>query len=145
MPPRRFAGRLYGAWARRSFDSLAIDHSAAAPSTLLRRARAMRKLMRRAGDPNAGLWITNFGWADRGRRGRLRTSRRRQAKRLRQTLVRLARERRRLRLGGIGYVTWRDGSAARRRSWQRRAGLLDRRGKRKPAYGSFRAAARAMR
>jgi hypothetical protein len=140
MPAPRFVARLYGAWARRSFDALSLDSGSAGPATLLRRARAIRNVMRRAGDPNAGIWITSFGWRDGGKGRRLRSSRRRQAARIRQALLLLARERRALRLHGIGYVAWRDGAGD-----ARGAGLLDGRGRRKPAYRSFAAAARKFR
>jgi hypothetical protein len=145
VPPRLFVAHLYGAWARRSFDALAIDPYASGPAGLLRRARAMRRLMLRAGDRAANLWITSFGWSDKGRRGRLRASRRRQASLIRHALVLLARDRRTLGLRGVGYVTWRDGPAGDRPSWQGHAGLLDARGRRKPAYRSFRAVAQALR
>jgi hypothetical protein len=143
-PPRRFAAGLYGAWARRSFDAIAIDARAGSPAALVRRTRAMRALMRRAGDPNANLWITGFGWADSGRGRRLRVSRRRQATRVRHALAVFSRERKRLRLRGVAGVRWRDGRAAGGPSWQRRAGLLDSHGRRKPAFRSYRTAARAL-
>jgi hypothetical protein len=100
--------------------------------------------MRRAGDPNANLWITGIGWSDRGHGRRLRKSRLRQAALIRGAMRTLAHARSSLRLSGVSYVTWRDGRAA-GSAWQRRAGLLDARGRPKAAYGSFRVAAQAMR
>jgi hypothetical protein len=143
-PATRFLAHLYGAWGRQSFDAVAIQPAPAAPKGVLGRARSVRAVMRRAGDPNANLWITGIGWSDRGHGRRLRKSRLRQAALIRGAMRTLAHARSSLRLSGVSYVTWRDGRAA-GSAWQRRAGLLDARGRPKAAYGSFRVAAQAMR
>jgi hypothetical protein len=136
MSPTRYISRLYRARGRRYFSVLAIAPSARNTTRLIRRARAVRRVMLRRHDRKGKLWITALGWSDRGARSSMRVGKNGQAKRLSRALRLLVRDRRRLALRGVTYVAWRD-RRTRKRTWVNNAGLLSRRGKAKPAYGVF--------
>ena len=136
VSPVRYLARLYRARGRRYFSVIAIAPSARNTTRLLRRARALRRVMLRRRDRRGKVWITALGWSDRGARSSLRVGRKGQAKRVSRVLRLLVRDRRRLALRGVAYVAWRD-RRAHKRSWVNNAGLLNRRGRRKPAYSAF--------
>jgi hypothetical protein len=134
--PTRYISRLYRARGRHYFSVLAIAPSTRNTTRLIRRARAVRRLMVRRHDRKGRLWVTDLGWSDRGARSSMRVGKSGQAKRLSRALRLLVRDRRRLALRGVTYVAWRD-RHTRKRTWVNNAGLLSRRGKPKRAYGAF--------
>lgn len=147
LAPRAFLTRVYRARGRSGFDTVAVAAYSRDARRLLRTIGLTRRVMNRHRDRRARIWLTSFGWADRGSKSPVRVGRKGQARRLRSALRSLARQRRKLRIRGIVYASWRDHRARGRaaRSWRRYTGLLDTRGRRKLAYRSFQLGIRALR
>jgi hypothetical protein len=104
--------------------------------------------MNRRRDRRGRLWITEIGWGDRGARHRLIVGAAGQARRIRQALTTIGRDRRRKRLDGVVYFSWRDAPPyppQYRNHWGLHTGLLRRSGVFKPAFEAFRDAAGRMR
>jgi hypothetical protein len=142
VPLSRYVDAMYRAGARRYFDSLGVNPYARDPRELRRTLRSVRKLMNRRGDRRGRMWITELGWAVRGPRNRLVVGAAGQARRIRGALEAIGRERRRLRLDGVVYYSWRDAPRyppTYRDLWGLHTGLLKIRGGFKPAFEAFRA------
>jgi hypothetical protein len=139
----RFLSSLYRAGGRRSFDVVAVTPFARTAKGVLRRVRAVRRLMVRRHHRGGRVWIAGFGWSDRAH-GQFSAGKRGQAKRISQTLKLLGRSRRSLKLRGITYVVWQDRTTASPR-WARYAGLLSARGRQKAAYTAFSKGLRTLR
>ena len=139
----RFIAAMYKAGAKGQFNSLAINPYARTTKDMLGKLRRIRKIMRRAGDRNARIWVTEIGWSDVGPKGAFRVGATGQASRIKSTLPALARARGSLRLRGVVYFSWRDGLpyAPRFRDfWGLHTGLLRHDGSAKPALAAFRQA-----
>ena len=113
------------------------------PGGLLGSAHYLRELYRVArsfGDRSVGLWVTELGWASRGRRSLgLVTDRSGQARRLARSFARLLRLRDPLNLRGAFWFAWRDTEhGVPVCSWCPHAGLISRAGHPKPAYDALR-------
>jgi polysaccharide biosynthesis protein PslG len=123
-----------------SFDSIAIHPYARHVRVVFKQIGAMRSVARQVGDGSVGLWVTELGWASRGRHSLgLVTDRAGQARRLKRSFGRLLRESNRLNLRGAFWYAWRDtehGAAV--CSWCPHAGLISRAGYAKPAYDALR-------
>ena len=139
----RFLSSLYRAGGRRSFDVVAVTPFARTAKGVVRRVRAVRRLMIRRHHRGGRVWIAGFGWSDRAH-GPFSAGKRGQAKRISQTLKLLGRSRRGLGLRGITYVVWQDRTTASPR-WARYAGLLSSRGRHKRAYAAFSKGLRTLR
>jgi len=140
VPLTRFIAQMYRARAKRWFNTLAINSYARNSRELSRLLRRIRRLMNRYRDRRAKIWITEIGWGDKGPRHRFIVGARGQASRIRSSLRFIRRARRRLRLRGFVYFSWRDGRpyAPRFRDmWGLHTGLLTVSGERKPAYAAF--------
>ena len=105
----QFLRRLYGlGWPARRFDTVAAHPYAASLRGVRTQLHLFRREMRRGGDVEGDLWITEIGWSsssvshpfNRGPRG--------QAKRLRALLDYAQRNRRELRLRRVVWFSWRD-------------------------------------
>jgi hypothetical protein len=146
MPFSRFVTRMYKAGGRDAFDVLALHPYAVRTRGALRAAGGARRLMDRNGDRDAGLWITEIGWASGGPPSSFRAGARGQARLVSQVLRGLGNARGRLKLRGVVYFKWRDTHLRRgiHDFWGHHTGLLTARGKRKRAYFAFRRAARAL-
>jgi hypothetical protein len=123
-----------------SFDSIAIHPYARHVRAVFAQIQAMRTVAKRFGDRSAGLWVTEIGWASRGRRSDgLVTDRAGQARRLARSFARLVRKRGRLNLRGAFWFAWRDTEhGVPVCSWCPHAGLMSRGGHAKPAYDALR-------
>ncbi|MFL5869445.1 MAG: hypothetical protein ACJ75R_00050 [Solirubrobacterales bacterium] len=123
-----------------SFDSIAIHPYARHVHEVFAQIGAMRSVARQVGDGSVGLWVTELGWASRGRRSLgLVTDRAGQARRLKRSFSRLVHDRDRLNLRGVFWYAWRDtehGAAV--CSWCPHSGLISRAGVAKPAYDELR-------
>ncbi|HEV2062048.1 MAG TPA: hypothetical protein VGR12_04275 [Solirubrobacteraceae bacterium] len=101
---------LYKAGARRHFDAAAIHPFSRRPSNVLKIVRLARAVMRRAGDSRAPLVLSEISWSSGKGRSTFNygweTTERGQARRIRQILPMLARERRRLRIQSLYWYTW---------------------------------------
>jgi hypothetical protein len=143
----RFLTQMYRAKAKRYFDTLAINSYARNHRDLGRLLRRVRRIMRRFRDRRARLWISEIGWGDRGPRSRFIVGARGQASRISRSISFIRRNRRRLRLRGFVYYSWKDSPrypGLTRDLWGLHTGLLTLGGAQKPAYSAFRRAVRRL-
>jgi hypothetical protein len=104
--------------------------------------------MRRARDRKAKIWITEIGWGDSGPPHRFIVGSLGQARRIRSSFSTIRKLRRKLRLRGLVYYSWRDSRPyppEYRDMWGLHTGLLDIHGRPKPAFGAFSASVARLR
>jgi len=104
--------------------------------------------MNRYHDRRAKIWISEIGWGDRGPHHRFIVGARGQASRIRSSLAYIRKARKRLRLRGFVYYSWRDSAPyppIYKDMWGLHTGLLSRSGAHKPAFAAFQKAARRFR
>ena len=157
LPPSKLAGairlerfikQIYKARGKRYFDTLAINSYARNRRELATLLRSVRRIMRRAHDRKAKLWITELGWGDSGPRHRFVVGALGQAHRISSCLSTIRKLRRRLRLRGVVYFSWRDARPyppEYKDMWGLHTGLLDINGRPKPAFGALKAAVARLR
>jgi hypothetical protein len=148
VPLTRFIAQMYRAGARRAFDSLAINSYAKDQRELGGLLTSIRRLMNRRGDRGGRIWITEIGWGDEGLRHRFIVGARGQASRITKSFAVIKRQRRRLRLRGVVYFSWRDSepyAPLYRNLWGLHTGLLDNDGTPKRAFFAFERAVRRLR
>jgi hypothetical protein len=144
VPLDRYLNQLYSAGAKSAFDTLAINAYAKDAEALEKLLVFVRKLMKQRGD-NAKIWITELGWGDKGLRHHFIVGRKGQAERIKTSFEVVRKLRRKLRLRGLVYFSWRDSRPYPplfKNLWGLHTGLLDLQGRRKPAYRAFVAAAK---
>jgi hypothetical protein len=129
-----FLSALYQGGGKAMFDATAVHPYAATPRDALRFADQARAVMNRFGDSEAGLWITEVGWASGGQPSGLTVGPERQAGYLTQTFELAARERERLGLEGVIWYSLDDvpGSV-----WPAHCGLFALDGQPKPSWDAF--------
>ena len=130
----KFLKGLYRAGARRLFDAVAVHPYALTPPISLKFVDDARRVMRKHGDGRSPVWITEVGWASSGRRTALTVKPKVQARYLRQLYTGAARSRKRRRIAGVAWFSFRD---LRARDWLFRTGLLTASGKAKPSWKAF--------
>jgi hypothetical protein len=148
MPLDRFLSRLYRARGKRYFDTLAINGYATNNAQLSELLHRVRRHMNRHDDRRARIWITEIGWGDGGPPHRFNVGSAGQAARIGSSFKLLAKLRRKLRLRGVVYYSWRDSQPYPPKyndMWGLHTGLLDVNGNPKPAYGAFGQAVAALR
>ena len=148
VPLERYLRSMYRAGARKTFDSLAINPYAKDHRQMRKLLRSIRRLMNRHGDRRGSIWVTEVGWGDRGLKHRFIVGARGQAKRIRSAFAVVRKERRRLRLRGVVYYSWRDLPRYPPRFkdlWGLHTGLLRLNGEFKPAYYAFKNAVGRLR
>jgi hypothetical protein len=136
----KYLKRLYRAGGRRWFDTLAINSYARNRRELGQLLRGIRRLMNRRRDRRARIWVTEIGWGDHGPVHRFIVGPQGQATRIKSAVRYLARQRRRLRLRGFVYFSWRDSAPYPplfNDMWGLHTGLLALGGARKPAFQAF--------
>jgi hypothetical protein len=141
VPLERYIGAMYRAGGRRAFDSLAINSYARNHRELRRLLTSIRRLMNRRGDRRGSIWITELGWGDSGVEHRFIVGAEGQAQRIKRSFELIRKLRRRLRLRGVVYYSWRDAAPYPPRyedQWGLHTGLLDIDGSSKPALDAFR-------
>jgi polysaccharide biosynthesis protein PslG len=134
---------LLRAGAARSFQALAVNPYARTSGQLVKKLRRFRSLLNHGHARHARIWVTEFGWSDRGPRSAFRVGVSGQARQIGGTIAKLVSLRRALRLRGLVYYDWRDGAPYPplfRDFWGLHTGLLHRNGAPKPALAAFRAA-----
>jgi polysaccharide biosynthesis protein PslG len=148
VPIERFISQMYRAGGKRAFDSLAINSYAKDRRQLGQLLSSIRRLMNRHGDRRASIWITELGWGDQGIEHRFIVGASGQASRITQSFALIKKQRRRLRLRGVVYFSWRDQQPYPPRYenlWGLHTGLLDNDGTPKPAYFAFQRAVGRLR
>lgn len=141
IAPWHFLRRLYRVpGVKRSLDVVALHPYAARVSLMKMEVRAVRTVLDRAGARRTPLLISELGVASwgsvpsafvRGRAG--------QASFLRRAYGWLVKRRRSLRIAGVYWFTWRDVDRLDRHcAFCQGAGLIDRRGRSKPAWRAYR-------
>lgn len=144
----RYLNQMYRAKARRYFDSLAINSYAKDHRELGRLLKSVRRLMNRRGDRRGSIWITELGWGDRGVEHRFIVGEKGQASRISKSLALIRKQRRKLRLRGLVYFSWRDAPPYPPKyedEWGLHTGLLDIRGAPKKGFYAFGRRTRAFR
>ena len=148
MPLDRFLKRLYRAHGKRYFDTLAINGYATGRAQLSDLLHRVRRQMNRRGDRRARIWMTEMGWGDVGPPNRFIVGPLGQASRIKSSFALVSKLRRKLRLRGLVYYSWRDARPyppLYKDMWGLHTGLLDVNGNPKPAFGVFRQAVAALR
>ena len=140
VPIDRYIKQMYRAGARRAFDSMAINSYAKNRGELRRLMGSIRKLMNRRGDRRASIWITELGWAAAGPEHRFNVGPEGQAQRIASSFKVITKMRKRWRLRGVVYYSWRDSKPyppLYKDQWGLHTGLLDLGGGGKPALEAF--------
>ena len=141
--PWVYLGRLYRVpGVKRSFDVLGLNPYASSLWSLEFQIRAARRAMAVGGDSSTPLEVTEFGVASDGSRiSPMVKTPVQQAAFLRRAYGLLLENRRRWRLSGAAWFTWRDGlSVDPHCVFCQHAGLFDASGKAKPAWTAYRRA-----
>lgn len=131
----RFLDRLYRVRGiESSFDGVAVHPYSQDLNGIRYQISRARKEMKEAGDRSTGLWVTELGWGSEniGRKG--------QARMLRKSFRLLLDGRRRWRLKGLVWFSWRDPRSDRgwcTRDFCRSTGLLEEDGTPKPAWPAY--------
>jgi hypothetical protein len=130
---------MYRAGAKRHFNTLGLNPYARSKRELIKRVRAVRRVMNRSGHKRAKVWITEVGWATGGPRSRFSVSPEKQAKLIRQTLGAARKGRKRFGIRGLVYFGWRDSEPYRPDLdfWGLHTGLNDTDGNPKPGLSAF--------
>ena len=121
IPFARYLQQIYKRGAARYFDAAAIHPYGATPSVTMGRIRLMRKLMDGFGDARTPIWVTEIGWASAGSPSQFTVSPLLQASYLTETFRELAKARKRLRLAGAIWFSFRDGQGT---WWGDNSGLV---------------------
>ena len=141
MPAKRFLKKLYRTrGAKRLIDGVSVHPYAPNLGGVKKQSKTARKIMNRAGDRRAALWVGETGWASAGpKKSFVVKNRKIQAKLLEKTYRFFLRKRRSWRVKTVFWFTWRDYGGAKICSWCPKAGLLNRKSKKKPAGRSYEA------
>jgi polysaccharide biosynthesis protein PslG len=130
------------AGAGRSIDALAVNPYGKTSSDLMSKLRRFRGILNHGGAHSADIWVTEFGWSDKGPKSGFRAGVAGQARQIRKTIPALVRARAGLKLRGFVYYAWRDGrpyAPLFRDFWGLHTGLLRVNGQPKPALAAFKA------
>ena len=148
VPQKRFIDQMYRAKAAKHFDSLGINSYAKDHRDLGRMLASIRKRMNSNRDRRGQIWITEIGWGDSGPKHRFIVGARGQADRIAKSLALIRVQRRKLRLRGVVYFSWRDGAPYApdfKDLWGLHTGLLDINGQPKTSFGVFGEKLKALR
>jgi polysaccharide biosynthesis protein PslG len=130
----RFLSDLYQGGARKLFDAVALHPYARTPRDALDRVEQARGIMRRFGDADKPIWVTEVGWASRGTPPGLVVGPNGQADYLRQMFELAAADRDRLRIAGIVWYSLNDTPGP---IWVGHCGLFTLAGEAKPAWDAL--------
>jgi polysaccharide biosynthesis protein PslG len=130
----RYLTGIYRAKAKPLFDAVAVHPYSTTPTDALRAVRETRQIMAQFKDKKAKLWVTEIGWATGGNPTPLTVSPQRQASYLRKSFGLLARNRKKMKIGGVIWYSWRDVPAG---IWFAHTGLFTVDFDPKPAWNAF--------
>jgi polysaccharide biosynthesis protein PslG len=144
----RYIRGLYRAHGKRYFDTLAINSYARNAGELKRLLGQIRRLMNRNHDRRAKIWITELGWATSGPHNRFNVGESGQAHRISSAFRTIRKLRRRYRLRGVVYFSWKDQppyAPLFQNLWGLHTGLVRQSGTFKPSYNTYKRAVRRLR
>lgn len=143
----RFLRKMYRVkGVKKHFDAVGLHPYDPTIRQVKRQIRSARKVMRKAGDRRAGIFVGELGWASSGpRRNRLVVGKRQQAKMLSKSLKLMLKKRRQWRIIGAYVYTWRDFSRETSCPWCPGAGLVKENGRKKPALRAVKKVLRSAR
>jgi hypothetical protein len=150
VPLFKYIRRLYRAGLARAVDTLAVNGYAHTGRGVPKLVARVRRFVNRLGGRRNALRVTEFGWADRGpetHRGRYTSGLAMQGRYLYQAIRGLWHDRRRLKLRGVVYYSWRDEPVytGGKDFWGLHTGLVTLGGAAKPALGWFTRAIASLR
>ena len=134
IPLDRYLPGIYRAKGKKFFDEVAMHPYATTPRDALGAVRDTRKIMAQFKDKKAKLWITEVGWATGGVATPLTVSPQRQATYLRKTFGLLAKNRKRMKIAGVVWYSWRDLPGG---IWFNHTGLFTETLDPKPSWNAF--------
>jgi len=139
MTAKSFLRRLYREPnAKQLIDGVSVHPYASGIGGVERQVRDLRRVMDRAGDRRAHLYIGETGWASGGpKRSFLVKNRAKQAKLLKRSYKLFLERRRSWHVEVVFWFTWRDYQEDPICNWCPQAGLLTKRGKPKPSSEAF--------
>jgi hypothetical protein len=144
----KYIKQLYKAGGKKYFDTLAFNAYAKNTKDLKKQLKRVRKLMNKARDRRAKIWITEIGWASGGPRHRFNVGPNRQASNISKSFALIRKLRKRYRLRGVVYYSWRDQAPYApdfKDMWGLHTGLLSQSGSPKKAFYSFKKAVARIR
>jgi polysaccharide biosynthesis protein PslG len=124
----------------RYFDLVAFHPYAPTLKASLGQLENLRRVLRRHGDGRVPLWVSEIGWGSGDpRKNHFNEGPGGQARMLTRAFAKLDRNRKQLRLRRVSWFDWQDPHRNDPNcGWCGRAGLIDYRGHRKPAWDAFR-------
>ncbi|HEY7630995.1 MAG TPA: hypothetical protein VH817_09850 [Thermoleophilaceae bacterium] len=134
--------------AHGSFNTLAVNPYGTSSGDVVRKLKRFRRILNHGHAHSARIWVTEFGWSDKGPRSSFRVGSAGQARQIRHVIPALAKRRSSLGLRGFVYFSWRDGAPyapAYKDFWGLHTGLLRRNGTAKQALAAFKAAVAHLR
>jgi lysophospholipase L1-like esterase len=142
----KYIQQMYSAGGKGTFDTLGVNPYAPTATSLISKLKKIRGIMAKNGNADASLWVTELGWSDVGPKAAFRAGKSGQAKRIKQALAALKRNEAALKLRGFFYFAWKDGAVYKggKDFWGLHTGLLNKKGKAKPAYAAFKKAVAAL-
>jgi polysaccharide biosynthesis protein PslG len=124
--------------AKNDFDGVAPHPYAARLKKVRAQVDLIRDEMRKAGDRNAELWVTELGWGSGGPENPLNRGLRGQATRLKQAFEFFARKRRAWNVTTVVWYSWQDNlDDPSLCVWCPQSGLLTPSGEEKPSYRAY--------
>jgi polysaccharide biosynthesis protein PslG len=134
IPLDRYLPGIYRAKGKKYFDAAGMHPYATTPKDALRAVKETRRIMGQFKDKKAKLWITEIGWATGGNPTPLTVSPQRQASYLRHSYGLLAANRKRLKIAGVVWYSWRDQPGG---IWFDHTGLFTQSLDPKPSWDAF--------
>jgi hypothetical protein len=134
IPMHDFLTDLYEGGGRKLFDAVAIHPYARTPRDAIDRVAQTREVMRRFGDAEKPIWVTEVGWASAGTPPGLVVGPVGQADYLRQVFQLAASEKARLGIAGLVWYSLNDTPGP---LWVGHCGLFTVDGTAKPAWDAF--------
>jgi hypothetical protein len=134
IPLDQFLLAIYAGGGRQLFDAVAVHPYAGTPEEAIDRVEQEREVMRRFGDADKPIWITEVGWASGGQPSGVTVGPDRQAEYLTKTFELASDARERLGLRGVVWFALRDTPGP---LWPGHCGLFTVEGDPKPAWEAF--------
>ena len=135
----KFLKRMYkSAGVKEAFDGVAVHPYSPDIKGIKQQIKAIRKVLKQKKDKGADIWLTELGWGS-SKKGRLGVGKKKQSKLLKQSFNLMLKKRRKWKVGGVMWYTWRDLPKSEAPcDWCASAGLLKgNRTKAKPALKKF--------